>query len=77
MKNIFKIKLDIKDVPGFIMAANSISSDINLTQNNKVVSGKSIMGVFSLDLSAPMNLIVRDREDDSLVNEKFGKWIAE
>lgn len=75
MKDIFKIKLDISQVKEFITAANSISNNVILAQHNALASGKSIMGVYSLDLSRPINLIVYDRVDDAIVYTKFGKWL--
>lgn len=75
MKDIFKIKLDISQVKEFITAANSISNNVNLAQHNALASGKSIMGIYSLDLSQPIDLIVYDRVDDGIVYTKFGKWL--
>lgn len=77
MKNIFKIKLDIPNTGEFINAANSIPNDVNLFQGKSVVSGKSLLGIYSLDLSQDIDLVVRDRDDDKIVYEKFGKWIIE
>lgn len=75
MRDIFKIKLDLNEVKDFISAANSIPNDINLTQRNALASGKSIMGIYALNLGEPVNLIVHDRTDDEIVFEKFGRWI--
>lgn len=75
MKNIFTIKLDITEIRRFIEAASSIPNNVNLVQGQNVASGKSIMGLYSLDLSRPIELVVYDREDDGIVYSKFGKWL--
>lgn len=77
MKNVFEIKLDIPDIAAFIQIANSITNDVCLYQGVNTVSGKSVMGVYALDLSKPINLIVRDRESNDIVYEKFGKWLTQ
>lgn len=76
MTGTFTIKLNITDIPEFVTTANSITNDINLSQGQSVASGKSLMGVYSLNLCKPINLIVHDRKDDSIVFKKFGKWIT-
>lgn len=77
MKDVFKIKLDIADINEFIKVASSISNDINLFQGNTVASGKSLVGLYSLDLTREINLIIHNRINDDIVYENFGKWIIE
>lgn len=77
MKDIFKIKLDIADINEFINAAGSIPNDINLFQGNTVASGKSLVGLYSLDLTREINLIIHNRINDDIVYENFEKWIIE
>lgn len=76
MTEVFQIKIDIKDISDFVNTAQSISNDINLCQGNSVVSGKSVMGVMSLDLSEPIDLIVRDRESDDMIFQNFGRYLV-
>ena len=75
MKNIFKIKLDFADIYNFVKATTSISNNVNLVQGQMVSSGKSIMGIYALDLGKPIELIVYDRSDDDVIYSKFGKWL--
>lgn len=77
MKDVFKIKLDIADINEFINVASSISNDINLFQGNTIASGKSLVGLYSLDLTREINLIIHNRINDDIVYENFGKWIIE
>lgn len=56
MKNAV-IKLStISDVKKFVTAANQYPFDIDLLSGRYVIDGKSIMGIFSLDLSQQINL---------------------
>lgn len=75
MKNVFKIKLDVADIEHFLQEANSIPNEVCLYQGINTVSGKSIIGIYALDLTKPINLIVRERENDDIIYEKFGQWI--
>ena len=75
MKEIFIIKLELNDIPDFLHTAQSLPNDINLVQGQVVASGKSLMGIYALDISKPIKLLVRDRDNDDIVMVKFNKWI--
>jgi len=55
----------IERVKGFVNAISSIDGDFDLSSDRYVVDAKSIMGIFSLDLSKVLRLTVRD---DSLID---------
>ena len=56
MKSV-KIQLaTIKDVQRFIQTVIAFDMDIDLSSGRYVVDAKSIMGIFSLDLSKPIDL---------------------
>ena len=76
MKPIYKIKLDLSEVNSFLDTANSINNDVNLSQGISVVSGKSLIGMLTLDFNKPISLIIRDvpNDDDSVI-DKFQRWI--
>lgn len=58
MKKI-NIKLStIQDVQNFVRDLTAYSGDADLECGRYVVDAKSIMGIFSLDLSAPITLIL-------------------
>ena len=48
----------IDDIKSFVRFANEHKGDITLQSGIYTVDGKSIMGVFSLDLSKPVKMIV-------------------
>lgn len=55
----FNISLkSITDVKDFVNIVNKYDFDIDLTSGRYVVDAKSIMGIFSLDLSKPIKVDV-------------------
>ena len=53
----YKILLDsIDKVKDFVNLINRFKSEIDLASGRYVVDAKSIMGIFSLDLSKPIDL---------------------
>jgi len=73
MKKV-KIKLEtIQDIRDFvnIMAIQTI--DVDLSSGRYVVDAKSIMGIFSLDLLKPIDMIIHSDDCDDLLKavDKF------
>lgn len=65
-----RIKLDkIVDVREFVTIGNMLNHNITVKQDSYVVNGKSLMGLFSLDLTKPVFLEVEN--DDFAPFEKF------
>jgi phosphotransferase system HPr-like phosphotransfer protein len=54
----------INDVKDFVNIANSYDFDIDMTSGRYVVDAKSIMGIFSLDLSKPIKVEVHSDDCD-------------
>lgn len=55
----FNIMLkSINDVKDFVNIANKYDFDVDLTSGRYIVDAKSIMGIFSLDLSKPIKVEV-------------------
>lgn len=64
----FKISLvSINDVKDFINIVTDCPYDIDLTSGRYVIDAKSIMGIFSLDLSKPIEINVHSDNADDLV----------
>ena len=71
------IKLStIADVRDFVNAVTAFDGDIDLSSGRYVVDGKSIMGIFSLDLLSPIKLTIHSDNADELLS-KIGKFIVE
>jgi len=64
---------NIEAVKGFCKACNSLDCEVTVTSGRYSVDGKSIMGIFSLDLSE--NLLVEfTRELTNTEYEVFREW---
>ncbi len=64
------IKLSLaENVKSFVHIANRYPYDIDLRVGRHVVDGKSILGIFSLDLSKPITLEVYSDHCDDLLEE--------
>ena len=69
MKSV-KISLNsIDKVKAFVNEVTKFDSDFDLVSGRYVIDAKSIMGIFSLDLSKPIDLnIHNDAQADNSVN---------
>lgn len=69
MKTFNILLKSINDVKDFVNIVNKYDFDVDLTSGRYIVDAKSIMGIFSLDLSKPIKVEVRDDSADVFVNE--------
>lgn len=66
----FNIMLkSINDVKEFVNTVNKYDFDVDLTSGRYVVDAKSIMGIFSLDLSKPIKVEVHSEDAASFLEE--------
>lgn len=63
----------IADVRDFVNIVSSTNIDVDLSSGRYIVDGKSIMGIFSLDLLSPIKLTAHtdDGEDLFKALDKF------
>ncbi len=66
---------NMEKVKEFAALAGSKDYDIDLISGKYVVNGKSIMGIFSLDLTKPVTMAAQT-EDSTLLLE-LGKFLEE
>lgn len=59
----------IDDVKNFVNIVNRYPFDIDLTSGRYIVDAKSIMGIFSLDLSKPIKVEIHSDDADKIVEE--------
>lgn len=65
----------VDDIRAFVNAIATCEYDLDLKSGRYIVDAKSIMGIFSLDLSTPLELIIYgDHEQE--VAEKIKKFIV-
>ncbi|MCL2059143.1 MAG: HPr family phosphocarrier protein [Oscillospiraceae bacterium] len=66
----FNIMLrSINDVKDFVNIANRFDFDIDMTSGRYVVDAKSIMGIFSLDLSKSIKVEAHADDDGKFYSE--------
>lgn len=66
----FNIMLhSINDVKSFVNTVNKYDFDVDLTSGRYVVDAKSIMGIFSLDLSKPIKVEVFTEDPGAFMDE--------
>lgn len=69
MKKV-KIVLDsIASVKKFVNIVSLYDFDVDLISGRYAVDAKSIMGIFSLDLSNPIELVAHSDNADKFINE--------
>ena len=74
---VFNILLNsIHDVKEFVNIVSKYEFDIDLTSGRYVVDAKSIMGIFSLNLSKPIK-VEAHCDDDTKFMEEVGRFIVE
>lgn len=69
MKTFNLLLGSINDVKDFVNTVSKYDFDVDLTSGRYVVDAKSIMGIFSLDLSKPIKVEVHSDDADAFIAE--------
>lgn len=69
MKTCEIMLTSINDVKNFVNIVNRYDFDVDLTSGRYVVDAKSIMGIFSLDLSKPIKVEVQNDGCEKFLEE--------
>ena len=70
MKTFNILLSSINDIKAFVNIVNKYEFDVDLTSGRYIVDAKSIMGIFSLDLSKPIKVDVHaDEEAQKFIDE--------
>ena len=73
-----KISLDsIEKVKSFVNTIARFDADLDLVSGRYVIDAKSIMGIFSLDLSNPITLNIHGNESMDTILEALKPYIIE
>ncbi len=76
MKTV-KISLDTVDkVKDFVNEVTKFDAEFDLVSGRYVIDAKSIMGIFSLDLSKPIDLNIHTENDADVILEKLKPFIV-
>ena len=77
MKTV-KISLNsIDKVKSFVNDVTKFDSDFDLVSGRYVIDAKSIMGIFSLDLSKPIDLNIHSEDSVNKIVEVLKPYIVE
>ena len=57
----------IDKVKAFVDSVNTFNTEFDLISGRFVIDAKSIMGIFSLDLSKPINLNIYNDDDTEII----------
>lgn len=72
----FWVKLkSINEVKEFVSVVNMCEHDVDLISGRYIVDAKSIMGIFSLDLSKPIKVQLQNDNCEKLL-EKLSEFIV-
>ena len=66
----------IEKVKDFVNEVSRLDCDVDIVSGRYVIDAKSIMGIFSLDLSKPL-IMNADTDDEELIKETFADFIGE
>ncbi len=69
MKTFNLLLSSINDVKDFVNIVSKYDFDVDLTSGRYVVDAKSIMGIFSLDLSKPIKVEVHSDDCDAFIDD--------
>ncbi|MGL4952003.1 MAG: HPr family phosphocarrier protein [Mycoplasma sp.] len=75
VKSVIKLEI-INDVKEFVNIVNKYDFDIDLASGRYVVNVKSIMGIFSLDLTKKIEIKVDADKKNSWFFEKIKKYLV-
>lgn len=78
MNNSFNIRINtISKAKDFVKVASTFEIDVELRSDNYVVDGKSILGVFSLDLSRDLEARLVPSKNGHEVTDEIVKSCAD
>lgn len=69
MKKVTVSLASINDVKSFVNIVTKYDFDVDLSSGRYVVDAKSIMGIFSLDLSQPIEVNIQSDDCDKFLDE--------
>jgi len=76
MKSVNIVLNSIDKVKGFVHVISHVEGDFDLSTDRYVVDAKSIMGIFSLDLSKTLRLDIHSDEIANDVLPLLGEYIV-
>lgn len=69
MKSVTIKLATINDVKTFVNTVSKYDFDVDLISGRYAIDAKSIMGIFSLDITKPIKLDAHTEDADAFINE--------
>ncbi len=69
MKEMKIMLTNVSDIREFVNCVILADYDVDLVQGRYIIDAKSIMGIFSLDLRSPINLVAQTTNADELFSK--------
>lgn len=69
MKNISINLKEVNDVTQFVNLLTTYDYEVDLVSGRYIVNAKSLLGIYSLDLSKPVRLVIYSNECDELLSK--------
>lgn len=66
----------MEKVKNFVDIISRFASDVDLESGKYVVDAKSILGIISLNLTKPLSLIVRDKDEEAAVKKSISEYLC-
>lgn len=76
MKSIYITLNSIEKVKQFVNTINTYDSEFDLSSGRYIIDAKSIMGIFSLDLSVPLRLDIHNEACVDAVTDALKEFIV-
>ncbi|WP_105619787.1 HPr family phosphocarrier protein [Vallitalea okinawensis] len=77
MKSVEITLNSIDKVKSFVNIISKYDTDFDLVSGRYVIDAKSIMGIFSLDLSKPIRLDIHDNEEADAVIRDIKAYVVD
>ncbi len=75
MEKVQVLLNSIDKVKEFVDIASSFEYNFDLKSGRYIIDGKSIMGIFSLDLSQPLELVGTNESDRAEIVDAFQSFL--
>ena len=76
MKSVMVMLATINDVKSFVNIVTKYDFDVDLVSGRYAIDAKSIMGIFSLDLSKPIDLNIHAEDNSDEVLEVLKPYMV-
>lgn len=77
MRSVIILLDNIDKVRWFVNRINMYEGEFDIISDRYIIDAKSIMGIFSLDLSKPLKLSIHSEDDFAKILEEFKDFIID